>query len=58
MEISMSKTDLKEIDYIIEHFVENNKNATTSISAIAFCLQTLIEGKEKLEKVLEGEEDD
>lgn len=58
MEISMNKTDLKEIDYIINHFVENNKNETISVSAIAFCLQTLIEGKEKLERALEGEEDD
>ena len=58
MEISMNKTDLKEIDYIINHFVENNKNETISIPALAFCLQTLIEGKEKLEKVLEEKEDD
>ncbi len=58
MKMSINKTDLKDIDYIINHFVENNKNETISISAIAFCLQTLIEGKEKLEKALEEEEDD
>jgi len=57
MEISINKTDLKEIDYIIDHFIENNKNETISIPALAFCLQTLIEGKAKLEKALEEEED-
>ena len=52
MEIELNKNDLKEIDYIIDHFIENNKNETISITALAFCLQTLIDGKEKLEKEL------
>lgn len=58
MEIFINKTDLKDIDYIINHFVENNKNATISISALAFCLQTLINEREKLAESLEREEDD
>ena len=58
MELTLNKNDLKEIDYIIDHFIENNKNETISIPALAFCLQTLIDGKEKLEEMLEGEEDD
>jgi hypothetical protein len=56
MKISINKTDLKEIDYIINHFVENNKNETISVSALAFCLHTLIDGEEKLKKVLEEED--
>lgn len=57
MEISINKTDLKEIDCIINHFIENNKNETISVAALAFCLQTLIDGREKLVKSLEREED-
>ena len=58
MEITLNKNDLKEIDYIIDHFIENNKNETTSISALAFCLQKLMEGREELTEILEREEDD
>lgn len=58
MEITINKSDLKDIDYIINHFIENNKNETISITALAFCLQTLLDGKDKLVEVLEGEEDD
>lgn len=58
MEIALNKNDLKDIDYIINHFIENNKNETISISSLAFCLQKLIEGKEELAETLEGEEDD
>ena len=54
----MSKSDLKDIDYIINHFIENNKNETISIAALAFCLQTLLDGKDKLVEALEGEKDD
>ena len=58
MEIGLNKNDLKDIDYIINHFVENNKNETISISSLAFCLQKLIEGKEELAEALKEEEDD
>ena len=50
MEIAISKETLKEIDYIIEHFIENFRDKVTNIRALAFCLQTLMEGKEKLEE--------
>ena len=50
MEITISKETLKEIDYIIEHFVENFRDKVTDIGALAFCLQTLMEGKEKLKE--------
>lgn len=50
MEITISKEALKEIDYIIEHFVENFRDKVTDIGTLAFCLQTLMEGKEKLEE--------
>ena len=49
MEITLTEETLKEIDYIIEHFVENFRDKVTDIGALAFCLQTLIEGKENLE---------
>lgn len=58
MEITLNKNDLKEIDDIINHFVDNNQNETTSISALAFCLQKLMEGRKELEEILEGEEND
>ncbi len=58
MEISINKSDLKDIDCIINHFIENNKNETISVAALAFCLQTLLDGKDNLVKVLEGEKDD
>ena len=58
MEILLDKDDLKEIDNIINHFVENNKDKTTSVSALAFCLQKLMEGREELAEELEREEDD
>jgi hypothetical protein len=58
MEITLNKNDLKEIDDIINHFVDNNQNETTSISALAFCLQKLMEGRKELEEILEREEDD
>ena len=58
MEIELNKNDLKDIDYIINHFAENNNNETISISSLAFCLQKLIEGRAELAETLEGEEDD
>ena len=58
MEITLNKNDLKEIDDIINHFVDNNQNETTSISALAFCLQKLMEGREELAEKFEGEEND
>ena len=58
MEIKLDKNDLKEIDCIINHFTENNKNETTSISSLAFCLQKLIEGRKELAKALGEEEND
>lgn len=58
MEITISKEALKEIDYIIEHFVENFRDKVTDIGALAFCLQVLIDGKEKLEEqILKDEEE-
>ena len=56
MEVVLKKADLKEVNSIIEYFIENNKETTTSISALLFCLQTLIEGQEKLEIMLNDEE--
>lgn len=50
MEITISEETLKEIDYIIKHFVENFRDKVTDIGVLAFCLQTLIEEKEKLEE--------
>jgi hypothetical protein len=58
MEMTLNKNDLKEIDYIIDHFIENNKNETISVPALAFCLQKLIEGKEELVEAFEGGEED
>lgn len=61
MEIGLDKNDLKNIDYIINHFVENNNNnnkGLISISSLGFCLQKLIDGREELAGVLGGEEDD
>lgn len=58
MEIELNKNDLKEIDCIIDHFIENNKNETVSTPALVFCLQKLIEGKEELAEAFEGEEGD
>lgn len=57
MEIGLNKNDLKEIDYVINHFIENNKNETISIPSLAFCLQKLIDGREELAKALEEEDD-
>lgn len=57
MEIGLNKNDLKDIDYIINHFIENNKNETISIPSLAFCLQKLIDGREELAKALEEEDD-
>lgn len=57
MEIGLNKNNLKEIDYIINHFIENNKNETISIPSLAFCLQKLIDGREELAKALEEEDD-
>jgi len=57
MEIQLNKNDLKDIDYIINHFAENNNNETISISSLAFCLQKLIEGREELADALEREKD-
>lgn len=58
MEIVLNKNDLKEIDCIIEHFIENNKNETISVPSLAFCLQKLIEGREELAEALRGEKED
>lgn len=58
MEIILDKNDLKEIDNIIDHFVDNNQNETTSVSALAFCLQSLMEARDNLEKELENEDND
>lgn len=58
MEIGLDKNNLKDIDYIIEHFIENNKNEIFSIGSLAFCLQKIIDGREELAKALGEEEDD
>lgn len=58
MEIEINKNDLKDIDYIIDHFIENNKNETISISSLVFCLQKIIDGREELAEALEEKEDD
>lgn len=42
--MNIEKEDLEEIDNIINSFVSTYKDKTTSIAAIAFCLQTLIDG--------------
>lgn len=46
--MNIGKEDLKEIDNIINSFASIYKDKTTSVAAIAFCLQTLINGYEEL----------
>ena len=57
MILNLNKSDLEEIDDIINHFVENNKEATTSLPALGFCLQKLIDGRKELEEYFEEEDD-
>ena len=57
MEMEIDKNDLKDIDYIIDHFIENNKHETISVPSLVFCLQKLIDGREELAEALEEEED-
>jgi len=57
MEIGINKSDLKDIDYIINHFVENNKHGTISIPSLVFCLQKLIDGRDELAEALKEEDD-
>lgn len=56
MEITIVKEDIKEIDCIIDSFLENNKNSTISFPALLFCLQSLITARDKLVKELEEQE--
>ena len=50
MEIIIDENTLKEIDYIINNLTEAFADKVTDISAIAFCLQSLLDAKEKLKE--------
>lgn len=56
--IIITKEDLEEINKLISKFVIKMKDETTSVPALGFCLQSLIEAKEKLEEELRVEDDD
>ena len=55
MEIIIDNNTLEEIDYIINNFTKAFADKVTDISAIAFCLQSLLDAKEKLEKEINNE---
>ena len=57
MILSLDSKDLKEVDKIINSFVEKMADTTTSVPALGFCLQTLLNGRDELCEAL-GEEND
>lgn len=58
MEITIDKEIIEEIDYVINHFVEQFTDKVTNIGTLAICLQFLLDGQMKLKSQLEGAEYD
>ena len=52
-ELTLTKEDLKEVENIINNFVKEMKDSTTSISALAYCLNELMNSYEKLKENFE-----
>lgn len=55
MEIELTEETLKSVKYITSHFVEHFANELTDITAVAYCLQILLDAETELEEVLKNE---
>ena len=55
MEIELTKETLDDMEYIISHFAEHFSNEVTNITALAYCLQVLINAQKELEEILNEE---
>lgn len=62
MEITLNKDSLNEVRHLRSVFIEKMQNETTSMAALIYCLDALLEAEENLEKKLnelkEGEENE
>ena len=50
MDIVLKKEDLKEVENIINNFVKKMKDSTTSVTALAYCLNELMNSYDKLKE--------
>ena len=55
MEIELTEETLKSVKYITSHFAEYFANELTDITAVAYCLQILLDAETELEEVLKNE---
>lgn len=62
MEITLNEESLNEVRHLRSIFIEKMQNETTSMAALIYCLNALLEAEENLEKKLnevkEGEENE
>ena len=58
MKIELNKEILNEVHNLVSRFVVKMQNETTSVQALAYCLQVLIEAENDLKEKLESEEDE
>lgn len=62
MEITLNEDSLNEVRHLRSIFIEKMQNETTSMAALIYCLNALLEAEENLEKKLnevkEGEENE
>lgn len=56
MMIDISKEDIKDIDTVINSFVSKYAGEVVSISALALCLQTLIDKRNELQELFDKED--
>lgn len=55
MELTLTKKDIKEVENIINNFVKNMKESTTSIAALGYCLNELMNSYDKLKEMLDND---
>ena len=58
LEITLNKENLEEINYIVDNFTPIFASKVTHIESLVFCLQTLMDARDKVKKELGNEDDD
>jgi hypothetical protein len=54
LEITLNKENLEEIDYIVNNFTSIFASKVAHIESLVFCLQTLMNARDKIKKELEN----
>lgn len=58
LEITLNKENLEEIEYIVNNFTPTFASKVAHIESLAFCLQTLMDARDKVKKELGNEDND